>query len=446
MSNFNRRSFIRNVASVSAIAMIDPSEVLFKRNEESQLEKWQKMMTDPVYEMIKGKPDLDLILRLFVRQQGNPAFDPELIKENIKKVKPVPEVNTGHQFLDLSIKTGLAHIDATFQGDHPRYGTGVYSRPEHEGFPPIIIAAVDSLSAWGINTRAATLFNYWLTNFVKEDGTFNYYGPSISEYGQMLHTAKILEERAGGKGWMENGFVKLNLISEYLLRLASEALKDGKLISGVPEADTRDQAGIYFHNNAWVVRGLEQWADLCEKTSSAPSTSTGVIRKTARRLKEETLSAIRKTWPADPSDWWLTARVGDTNHPRYVTELNETSYTNYRYWPELLSSGILPDDMTNRLVNARLNGGGQFCGMTRFMNWLDDWPLTDYLYGLWRLGRKNDFLLSLYGHIAYSQCEGHLTAYEQFNFPGDPEGSKRADYCLPCQLVAARAGRLINLS
>jgi hypothetical protein len=50
----------------------------------------------------------------------------------------------------------------------------------------------------------------------------------------------------------------------------------------------------------------------------------------------------------------------------------------------------------------------------------------------------------MYGHIAYHQCEGHLTAFEQISFPGDPDGSKRADYCLPCQLVAARAGRLIN--
>jgi hypothetical protein len=102
--------------------------------------------------------------------------------------------------------------------------------------------------------------------------------------------------------------------------------------------------------------------------------------------------------------------------------------------------------MANRLVNARQNGGGQFCGMTRFVDWLDDWPLADYLYAVWKLGRKRDFLLSLYGHILYHQCEGHLTAYEQVSFPGDPEGLKRADYCLPSQLVAVRAGRLINKS
>ena len=401
-------------------------------------------MKDPVYDMLKGQPDLNHILRLFPRQQGESAFEPEVIQSNINKLKTLPEINTGHPFLDLSIKTSLAHIDATFQGDHPKYGVGTYGQAEHDGFPPIIIASVDALSTWGLNTRAAQLFRYWLMNFVKADGTFDYYGPSVGEYGQILNTAAILEERAGISGWFEDGFSKLNLVSEYLLRLTSSASKENGLISGVPEADTRDQIAEYFHNNAWVVKGLEQWLKLCEKTKSNPSTSVSIIRNTAKKLKEDTLAAIMKEWPVDRQEWWLPAKSGDKLRPQCLTELNETSYTNYRYWPELLSSEILPHDMANRLVDARLNGGGQFCGMTRFMNWLDDWPLTEYLYGLWSLGRKNDFLLSLYGHVVYSQCENHLTAYEQFNFPGDPDGSKRADYCLPCQLVAARAGRLIN--
>jgi hypothetical protein len=254
----------------------------------------------------------------------------------------------------------------------------------------------------------------------------------------------ILEERAGRAGWWEEGFSKLDSIAEHLLQLYSSVSGEDGLISGVPEADTLDQIGKYFHNNSWVVKGLEQWANLCEKTQSNPSASIATIRNICSKLKEDTLSAIRKTWPKDPENWWLPGRLGYISRPRNLTDGNEASYTNYRYWPELLSSGILPEDMANRLVNARLAGGGQFCGVTRFLDWFDDWPLADYLYSLWSLKRKNDFLLSLYGHIAYHQCEGHLTAYEQFNYPGDPKGSKVADYCLPAQLVAPRAGRLLN--
>jgi hypothetical protein len=446
MKVMNRRNFIKSAASASSVALISPSFHFHEIRNDDQLEKWLRMMKDPVYDMIKGKPDLGQIMQLFPRPVGPPAFHSEVIQTNLRKLKTLPEINTGHPFLDLSVRIALAHIDATFQGDHPKYGVGTYSQVEHDTFPPVIIAATDALSAWGINDRAASLFNYWLTHFVKEDGTFDYYGPSVSEYGQMLHTAAVLEERAGVTGWFKEGFIKLDLIAEYLLRLISIASKENGLISGVPEADTRDQVYIYFHNNGWAVKGLEQWVILCEKTKSKPSSSIDAIKNSAKQLRENTLSVIKKTWPSDLSDWWLPAQLGEITRPRYLTETREGSYTNYRYWPELLSSGILPVDMANRLVNARLNGGGQFCGTTRFMDWLDDWPLADYLYGLWSLGRKDDFLLSLYGHIAYSQCEGHLTAYEQVSLPGDPKGSRRADYCLPCQLVAARAGRLINRS
>jgi hypothetical protein len=200
----------------------------------------------------------------------------------------------------------------------------------------------------------------------------------------------------------------------------------------------------YFHNNAWVARGLQEWIVLCSVTNSKSTSPFSDIGRIAKNLKEKTLSSVRGSWPVDPQDWWLQARTGNTVKPHSLTDGDEASYTNYRYWPELLSSGILPPDLAIRLVNARLAGGGQFCGMTRFQDHLDDWPLTDYLYALWAMDRKEDFFLSLFGHIAYHQCRDHLTAYEQFNFPGDPRGSKVADYCLPCQLVAARAGRLIN--
>ena len=97
---------------------------------------------------------------------------------------------------------------------------------------------------------------------MKDDGRIRYYGPSIAEYGQLLHTAALLEERAGPADWWADGFKALDRIAEYLLRLRAAAGGDG-LISGVPEADTRADTGPYFHNNAWVVKGLGRWAELC---------------------------------------------------------------------------------------------------------------------------------------------------------------------------------------
>ena len=403
----------------------------------------EAMREDPVRRnlLASGRPiDLDTILQLFPRPGGDAACDPDVIKSNIERLRPVPEINTGHPLLDLSVKTGLAHIDATFQGDYPKYGVKLYGQAFADAFPPTLIAAVDALTAWGMHARAARLFSFWLDTFVRDDGSIAFRGPSIAEYGQLLHTAAVLEERAGTAGWWPANFTALDRLAEYLLRLRAEAESDDGLIPGGPEDDERDKVGKYFHNSAWAARGLQRWATLCDKRDAAPSTPTEVIRRASDGLARDTLAAIERTWPEDPEDGWLPPQVEPLDRPASLTATRVASYTNYRYWPELLASGLLPPKLANRLVEARLSGGGQFCGMTRFEDHLDDWPLTDYLTGLWSLGRRDDFLLSLYGHVAYHQAEGHLTAYEQVSFP---PGKEVMPYCLPCQLVAARAARLL---
>ena len=438
-SHPSRRRFLHKCATATALSTFigRPSA---HAAEPTDQQAWLEALEDPVREQFYGKPDLDIILGLFPRTTSEPAFDPDEIAAKAKTLRTSPKIDTGHPFLDLSVRIGLAHIDATFDGNHPKYGVGVYERPEHDGFPPTIIATIDALSAWGLNQRAATLFRYWLENFVRDDGTINYYGPSISEYGQLLHTARLLEERAGPDGWWKDGFAPLDRLAEYLLALRANADDDG-LIAGSPEADTRKHVSKYFHNNGWVVKGLQSWTQLCKRRNASPTTNPKTTTKIANDLKKDTLLAIKATWPADPNDWWLSPRIEPTEKPTRATGTRDASYTNYRYWPELLSSSILPEPLANRVVQSRLTHGGQFCGMTRFQGHLDDWPLAEYLNGLWALGRTNDFLLSLYGHIAYHQAEGHLTAYEQVTFP---PGKKKADYCLPCQLVAARTARHLN--
>jgi hypothetical protein len=406
-------------------------------------QEWKTARHDPVREALlknNEQPSLDAIRNLFPPTTGDPAFDANVIAGNIERLRTTPAIDTGQPYIDLAVKTGLAYIDATFQGDRPKYGIQEYGESCHDGFPPIIIATIDALTAWGLHARAAQLWRYWLTTFVRRDGSIAYRGTSLAELGQLLHTASVFAQRAGAQEWWQAGFHALDHIAESLLALRRDTEKDDGLLSGVPEDDEKKKIGKYFHNNAWVAHGLREWADLCDQQHSSPTTGTHVLRETAQAIATDTLAAIRHYWPQDPADWWLPPQVEPLARPDSLTGTREASYTNYRYWPELLASDLLPADMANRLVDARLSAGGQFCGITRFEGWLDDWPLADYLYALWRLGRKQDFLLSLYGHVAYHQAAGHLTAYEQVSFP---PGQKKAAYCLPCQLVAARAARLL---
>ena len=408
------------------------------------LREWRDAMEDPFRKQLlsSGTPDLDEMLSLFPRRTVvRHGLDPNVIQGNIERLETCPEVDLGHPLLDLSVKTGLAHIDATFQGDHPKYGLESYGRNHVDGFPQTIISAVDALSAWGIHTRAAQLWRYWLLHLVEDDGRIQYRAACLGEYGQLLHTAALLQERGGTEGWWDVGFGILDKMAEHVMRLRVEAQEAGHgLISGPADEDLYSMGKRYFHTNAWLSKGLRRWADLCERTAAAPSTTPSAIREVADALAEDTLAAIRAAWPEDPADWWLPPCVEPAERPRNLTSTPLASYTNYRYYPELLSSGILPSDLGSRIVEARLHGGGQFCGMTRFKDWTDHWTLAEYLYGLWALGRKQDFLLSLYSHIAYQQDKDNLTACEQMTFP---PGQPIAPYCLPSQLGPARAARLL---
>jgi hypothetical protein len=398
-------------------------------------------LTDPFREsLLAAEALLPEQLRQDVEPvRGEPACDPEEAERLAAQIA-LPDVRFEHPLLARAVRIGLAHIDLTFQGDHPKYGVGCYAQPQHDGFPPTIIAAVDALTLWGKLERAERLFGYWLHHFVRDDGTIRYYGPSLSEYGQLLTTARRLMARGGAAEWLRDQETPLSRLSVFLLAGMREGGQIG-LLKGVPEADESARPATYFHNNAWVIRGLEDWAKVL-KLRLGRETEAQRIRQDTVRLRRILREAVESVWPQDAQDWWLRPMAeaegeGEWGRPEgRVTANRLGSYTNYRYWPELLSSRVLPPEWNRRLVRARLYGGGQFCGVTRFADHLDDWPLKEYLDGLWQLGMREDYRLSLWGHLRCHQAEGHLTAYEQVSLP---PGRRVADYCLPCQLVVARA-------
>lgn len=405
-------------------------------------QEWLDALTDPARDSLTtaGVQLPEQVMQFAEPVRGEPAVDPHRINRLAAEIVLPGDAHFDHPMLERVVRVGLAHITATFRGDHPRYGVGTYEQEIHDGFPPTIIATVDALSLWGLIERAEQFFGYWLSNFVRDDGLISYYGPSLSEYGQLLTTARRLMDRGVAEEWLRRHQDSLNRLASYLQELL-HGCENEQLAQGAPEADECNQPATYFHNNAWIVRGLEDWATVLEQSSSVTKTADS-LRRDALQLRKLLINTVNNVWPDDAQDWWLRPMVEQESKGYWarpegrITANRLGSYTNYRYWPELLSSGALPRELMLRIVNARLQGGGQYCGTTRFFDHLDDWPLMEYMEGLLQLGMFRDFRLCLWGHICYHQAEGHLTAYEQVSLP---PGCKMADYCLPCQLVAVRA-------
>lgn len=410
--------------------------------------KWVESLTDPFREVLLaggiGADFPERVRRCAEPLRDEPAFDPLETSRLAAAVKLPAAARFDHPLLERVVRVGLAHIDLTFQRDHPKYGIGKYAWAKCDGFPPVIISTVDALSLWGNFQRAEQLMTYWLNCFIFRDGSIMFQGPSLSEYGQLLTTLRQFVERSGNRDWFAAHRQTIRSIVGYL---EAQMLAGGRveLLKGVPEDDTRQDVATYFHNNAWLVRGLRDWAAL------DPEGDGTRMLAHADQLQAKLLAAIRDCWPRDPDDWWLPPTTetslpfsGEIRRPAgFIAENRLGKYTNYRYWLELLSSGVLPADLCDRIIRARLASGGQFLGMTRLNKTrLDDWPLHHWLDGLWQHARYQDFQLSLWGHIFYHQAEDHLTAYESVHMP---PGRQSAPYCLPCQLVAVRAAARLSL-
>jgi len=118
-----------------------------------------------------------------------------------------------------------------------------------------------------------------------------------------------------------------------------------------------------------------------------------------------------------------------------MTQDRFASYTNYRYWIEMLSSGYLPPEWQDAIIDYRVAHGGELLGTTRFQGHLDDWPYAGYAYGLMLRDRVRHYLLGFYGDLAMHRMRGTFTAYEQSSIRGPAKRSYMADYCVPAQLV-----------
>jgi hypothetical protein len=70
----------------------------------------------------------------------------------------------------------------------------------------------------------------------------------------MLHLVRRIDELSSHPQKLSGVRAKAAKIREWLLAELDNSTSG--LLSGVPEADTRKEIDIYFHNNAWCWRGL----------------------------------------------------------------------------------------------------------------------------------------------------------------------------------------------
>ena len=340
-------------------------------------------------------------------------------------------------------RASLARAFVTYEGAQPRYGVGHYSQLRHATFPPTTLSMVNSCITWGLLDRAGTYLDYYLDHVVRPDGTFDYYGPAVSEYGQMLAVIARYVRCSRRFDWLRARRAKIESIVNHLLALRRQSqakfpkstLRHG-LVFGSPEADTRDQVNYYFSGDAWTWRGWTEIAKLYVQAGNPPMKRLGRrLLAECRDYRADIENSIRKSITRVGASVFVPPIAGFDQPFKTMTQDTFASYTNYRYWVEMLSSGFLPAQWHDAIIDYRVAHGGELLGITRFGSHLDDWPYAGYAYGLLLRDRVRHFLLGFYGDLALHRTHGTFTAFEQVAIRDINFRPYVADYCVPAQLV-----------
>jgi len=331
---------------------------------------------------------------------------------------------------------------------HPKYGMGGYWADQHDGFPPTTLSLCACLLDWGLDEAAGQRLGYYLENFVRQDGTLDYYGPAVAEYGQLLDLIAAYVRRTDDVAWFGRHRDAIDRLVGYVRGLRTRAVQAQSadaithgLIRGSAEADTRTHKDYFFSGNVWAWRGLLEcgklFVELGERDEDAGLVRRGkMLLAECERFRTTILTAANRSVVSSEPEAFLPPTVGFDKPFASMTQDRFASYTNYRYWLEALSARCLTERHERLIVDYRTSHGGELLGMTRFRDHLDDWPYWHYAQALLAHDLVPRYLLGYYAHIAHHQTRGTFTAYEQVPIRGYGHRREVADYCVPAQLTA----------
>ena len=346
-----------------------------------------------------------------------------------------------HPFLDNGWKSSIIQAKCAFWGLHPKYGVEKYAEMRADAFPPAVLSMCGMLTQFEHFREAQDVMSYYLDRFIREDGTIDYYGPALSEYGALLISASEISHGPGGSEWLVSNLQPLKKMICLLIRKMNPWMstvdKSYQLIIDSPEADTCGDKGAYLHNNMMVCRGLlEISKSLKNAKLDTLSVESGYAGKILQRRIEKAVTALRQKYEFIPHRLELIKPIDS------FTSTLDFAYANYRYLPEMLESGMLSREDSINIINAREQRGGERFGMTvlgwpEYEHGFDNWPICSYAKCLMALGDRERFMRVLFGHILYHQTLDTFTAYEHVSAKGDPRIAF-GDWCVPSQLTMPR--------
>lgn len=397
------------------------------------------------------------------------SFDRPVAKVRL----PGPE---GQRQRDQAL-SGMLLASNNYVGNQSNYGNGQiywsYGRQDNGSLALIPITVEDALLDYGLCDTARGHIGYYFDYYLTADGEIKYpqntnwktWVDSVGDIGRLA--SLFLKARricgtgsAQGEVWGRKHEPQLLALGRRMLELKA-AGTDGRLpprgaprpesaglVAGSPEADwshfkqnvSRDNE-TWYNVNVWLQRGMAEIADSLPEGDSLGQQLHGNASLFATQIAASVAASLV---PANASGFahppflppYARAR-GEFPVWRNMTQkalpapwvnadpYGVASYSNFRFWPEMVISDTLPRDVEGAYLSWHNEMGGRLGGASRFYDHLDDFPSAGWAYGALTHNRTEDFLALLYGHMATFCSHGTFHATEQLSFLG---GDAYRDY------------------
>jgi len=375
----------------------------------------------------------------------------------------LPEPQLSH-----TVNGAMISLATTFTGAHAHYGHKHYGHEANDNFLPSYIWAIEANCILGHGFQARKNIEHLLSHSFDYKGRLFYRqgakeirAASAAEYGQLLFTIDRFSLLIKTHEWIEPYIQTIIKMGYYLLenRVECPELGNKRLIKMCAEADTSARVHVYTNNNLWAVRGLQALSRITLQYDQTASTRFGLEAESLQNdihaaLQEHQINTVYG--PLVPFRFGYTAtplnlstchrfytKLTEQERKEYFVpsfmrgqskegaDITENTYANYRYYLEMLSSGLLSDSQMRAIQNMREDLGGELLGMTRLYRWLDDWPVANYARYILSTDQVEKYLLLLYAHTAHHGHPDLMCYYEQINI----EGTVLANDCVPSLLT-----------
>ncbi len=337
-------------------------------------------------------------------------------------------------------------------GTYPKYGAvdRDYYGPEYDGFQDIFTMALTANLELGRFDLAREIFDNYFTSFVDPKGMINMRGAETAQFGLTLWLIARFYNFTGDQSLILKHRDKIEQTAMLLEELHDESLKLPQtdrgygLIWGWNESDSclMPDPSIwnkpYFANAAMTVRGWRELGRLWRRLDLKGAVP--MARDWERRsnqLQATLVASIEKNTKREMNPPYIGPLPGTTSTFREAMAKEHPSEQGWphRAYAELVHADVLPDDISNRVIDCMRAYGATTLGVVANVGRPepDDRAILGFIsYGyaqqLLRLDRIEEYILFLYAHRYHDHSRGSWTAGEVSGI-----GGGGAIFCIPAQ-------------